>query len=228
LTARTHHPAGRARGRREPRRSRPAGGTWPIGPPTSTVSCGSAVLDERVALVEDELAATQQPSPATSPGRRRPVGDVVTLDFGDGTRGVFCSARSTRPARVSTSSRPNSPTRAGVCAEPGPARRSPTPPGQTAPSRQRSSPSAETGRRSCGCVRRCRVHVNAIGVRVPRDVTSGYEPLGRSRGGRGAGVWPVWRWPTVTPPIVPPRRPAEVRRSERTPGDRRQRSPGRR
>ena len=42
-----------------------------------------AVLDERVALVEDELAATQQPSQRPAQDGAA-VGDVVTLDFGDG------------------------------------------------------------------------------------------------------------------------------------------------
>ncbi|HEY3714123.1 MAG TPA: GreA/GreB family elongation factor [Jatrophihabitantaceae bacterium] len=42
-----------------------------------------AVLDERIALVEEELAAAQQPS--TRPDQDgATLGDVVTLDFGDG------------------------------------------------------------------------------------------------------------------------------------------------
>jgi transcription elongation factor GreA len=43
-----------------------------------------AMLDERIAAVEADLAASRQPA-QRSPGGQVAVGDVVTLDFGDGS-----------------------------------------------------------------------------------------------------------------------------------------------
>ena len=42
-----------------------------------------AMLDERIATVESELAASQRPAERSDTGRVA-LGDVVTLDFGDG------------------------------------------------------------------------------------------------------------------------------------------------
>src|SRR6266545_2295708 len=125
--------------------TRGRGGTTTM---TATVSSASrrdvlsarlAMLDQRIATVERELAATGEQN-ARPNGDGATLGDVVTLNFGDGPAFLLGSIdEAVDGLDVIT---PNSPLGRALQAR-APARPSPTRRARTAPSGQPLSPSAE-------------------------------------------------------------------------------------